>query len=147
MTDTSKHIFVARHGQVDGQYQLTAEGILAMQNLGFQIRRIMGAEESYIVSSGLDRAKESALELRTVLRAKEIQYVDWLLYDADEYLKNLDRIVEERPEKAIIAVGHEDFVCGYPKHYQRKHSLALHDFEIKRGRCVHIHGRYVFLLP
>jgi len=132
-------LFLIRHTIVDSTSKPTSEGKLLLENVARSIHRITNRDDSIpIVSSCERKAVESALYLadfmNTLPHPKNISChgIRLMTFDglSDSHKDNYEKFVEFMKtginRHFLIAVGHEEFVSGFPNYLSKK----LHGKEI-----------------
>jgi broad specificity phosphatase PhoE len=150
-----KHLFVARHGDYDGDYRISNYGRQQMETLGKAIKQVLNGSSAYLVSSTAPRALDSseilAVELGLPLEFERTPYI-WSGNSApeDSHYKRFDsndklvEFVNERKDKAdgLIMVTHLEITDWFPYYFLKKeleidNPINIPD-ELPKGMAVHI---------
>ena len=139
-----KHLFLARHGDYNNEVYgspLTENGRQQIQRLAQTLKSIINPKSAHLVSSDRLRACQSAEILAQELGLpKDFPKLEYLLGECRDDLDNFIKLMDSRPEDALLAVGHLELTMDFPKYYamERQGKDCLASFGIDKGKCLHM---------
>lgn len=144
-----KHLFLIRHGD-DFQGKLSYLGCEQMRILGESINKILQGETSYILSSEIPRALDSASILQELLHSEEVEEVPYIggggnnrknCFEWEFDFNKVEKIVDMRRNnaKGLILVTHSTEVEKFSSHFLKK-ELGINNYPggIPKGHAYHL---------
>jgi len=149
-SQSSKYVILMRHGHYDGSH-LSIYGRAGIEKAAQEILSIAkGIEESYIASSHVVRAIESAEIIAKALRKEKVERLDELYIANDDMTvadkKKLDTLFEDHNGAGLIVlVTHFEVMRDYPSHFhQEQFGIPYQkwpEFEKGEGICFDLNAK------
>src|SRR3989344_2792598 len=146
-----KHLFVTRHGDYGYDDRINICGKKQMENLAYEIQKILNGGSLYLFSSTAPRALDSseilAVQLGLPQKFEQIPYLwtgsdcpdDSYYHDSD--LSKIIKLIDERKNLAdgLVMVSHLEVVEEFPDYFIKKEFGQDKRFgNVPKGRAVHI---------
>ncbi len=125
-----KKIVIARHGECGFDFKLNTRGEVQMALLAKELEQRIGGGKILILSSPVNRARESAAILSSHFRTDVRHYhALWSGCDQPVDLLTTLNLVRKHKENtdALILVTHLEFTEQFPKFFAENELEAIHD--------------------
>lgn len=146
-----EHIFIVRHGDFDSKTRkLTDLGKKQIAKVAIQIKNLLGAKSSVIVTSTAPRALESSEIISETTKTQDCVPVEFLWshpddapsggYYSDQNPSKVMAILKEFMQKDIvILVSHHEVVNQFPKYFmQEVFGKTSSCPKLEKGEALHI---------